>query len=108
MKFASALFAAALLCSAAIAGAQQPADIPAPKCEKPQMPGSRMMEDRTIRTRFERDMKAHGDCVKAYVEERNAAAKSHAEAVKSNNEAAKKAVEEYNAFLKSINDAARQ
>ena len=99
------LLAAALLAAAAGASAQ-PTDIPAIKCDKPQMPGERMMADRTIRNRFERDMKAHGDCVKGYVAERQAAAKAHEEAMKAQAAAANTAIIDYNAFVKQMNDAA--
>jgi hypothetical protein len=99
------LFAAALLAGATAASAQ-PTDIPPMKCEAPQLPGARMMEDRGIRTRFERQIKAHGDCVKAYVAERQAAVKTHQDAMKAHSDAGNKAVEEYNALLKSMNEAA--
>ena len=99
------LLAAALLAAAGGASAQ-PTDIPPIKCDKPQLPGSKMMEDRGIRNRFERDMKAHGDCVKGYVAERQAAAKVHEEAMKAQAAAANTAVIDYNAFVKQTNDAA--
>jgi hypothetical protein len=107
MKYAP-LVAAVMLLGASVAMAAQPTDIPPVKCEAPKLPGSRMMEDTSIRKRFERDMKAHEECVKAYVAERNTAAKAHADAVKANNEAASAAVNDYNALLKSINEAAKQ
>ena len=106
------LVAAALLLGATAAGAQQPAaapaaDIPQMKCEpKPTVPGARMMEDPGIRRRVEREMKAYGDCVKAYVAERQAAAKSLQEAAKANADAGNIAVNEYNAFVKQMNDKA--
>jgi hypothetical protein len=110
MKHVS-LAAAALLLAATTAGAQQPAagaaDIPQMKCEpKPTVPGQRMMEDPGIRRRVEREMKTYGDCVKAYVAERQAAAKSLQEAAKANADAGNTAVNEYNAFVKQMNDKA--
>ena len=101
------LLAASLALGATTAVAQ-PTDIPPLKCEpKPQLPGSKMMEEPSVRRRFERDMKAYGDCVKAYVAERHAAAKSHQEAAKANAEAGNVAVAEYNAFVKQTNEAAK-
>jgi hypothetical protein len=100
------LLAAALLAGAATTAIAQPTDVPPMKCEKPRMPGERMMEDRTIRNRFERDMKAYGDCVKAYVAERQATAVAHQQAIKAHTDAANTAVGDYNALLKSMNEAA--
>ena len=111
MKHVSVL-AAALLLGATAAGAQQPAtpapaDIPQMKCDpKPQMPGQKMMEDPSIRRRFEREMKTWGECVKAYVTERQAAAKSLQESAKAHADAGNAAVVEYNAFVKQQNDLA--
>ena len=101
------LAVAALALGATAATAQQPTDIPPMKCEpKPRLPGERMMEDPSIRRRFEREMKTYGDCVKAYVAERQAAAKSFQEAAKAQAEAGNSAVAEYNAFVKQTNEAA--
>ncbi|HET7730589.1 MAG TPA: hypothetical protein VFK48_11210 [Usitatibacter sp.] len=109
MKFAASLFAMALVTGAATALAQQqPVDIPPMKCDKPTLPGARMMEDRSIRMRFERDMKAHGDCVKAYVAQRQEAAKALQNAAKAHADAGNAAVNDYNAFVKETNEAARQ
>ena len=113
MKHVS-LAAAALLLAATSAGAQQPAagaqppaDIPQMKCEpKPVLPGQRMMEDPGTRRRFEREMKTYGECVKAYVGERQAAAKSLNEAAQAHAAAGNAAVVDYNAFVKQQNDAA--
>ncbi len=62
------------LAFAASAGAQQaaPAEIPKHSCSAPNMPGSKMMEEATVRRRFENDMKMYGTCMKAYVSERQA------------------------------------
>lgn len=103
----SLCLAAAALLIAGAAAAQTMTDVPAMKCEpKPELPGERMMEEPTVRRRFERDMKAYGDCVKAYVAERQAAAKSYQEAAKAQIDAANSAIVEYNAFAKQTNGTA--
>ena len=107
MKYAP-VAAACLLLGATVAAAQQPIDIPPVKCELPRLPGSRMMEDPSIRKRFERDIKAHGDCVKSYVAERQASAKALQEQAKAHADAGNAPVVEYNAALKAINEAAKQ
>jgi hypothetical protein len=105
MKHASLAAAAFLL--VATAASAQPMDIPAMKCEpKPTLPGERMMADPSLRKRFEREMKTYGDCVKAYVSERQTAAKSYQEAAKAQADAGNSAVVEYNAFVKQTNEAA--
>jgi len=86
---------------------QAAADVPAHKCGTvPPMPGERMMEDTTIRRRFEREVKVYGDCVKAYVAERQASAQALQAQAKAHADAANAAVIEYNATLKKLNDAA--
>ena len=101
------LAAAALLLAGAGAAMAQTTDVPAMKCEpKPQLAGDRMMEDPSVRRRFERDMKTYGECVKAYVAERQAAAKSYQEAAKAQIDVGNSAVVEYNAFVKQMNEAA--
>ena len=104
MKHVSLAVAAALIFGAASVAAQQPSDIPPMKCEKPTVPGERMMEDSGIRRRVEREMKTYGECVKAYVAERQAAAKSLNAAAQANAEAGNSAVNEYNAFVKQSNE----
>ena len=99
--------AAAALLLAATAVSAQPTDVPAMKCDaKPSVPGERMLAEPSIRRRFEREMKTYGYCVKAYVAERQAAAKSLQEAARANAEAGNNAVAEYNAFVKQSNEAA--
>jgi hypothetical protein len=111
MKFLP-LAAAALLLGAGAASAQTPApqpaaDIPAMKCpEKPTLLGERMMSDPSIRRRFDREMKSWGDCVKAYVAERYAAAKSLQEAAKAQADAGNAATNDYNDTIKKMNEAA--
>lgn len=82
---------------AALAAA--PADVPKHRCEpKPVLPGQRMMQDESVRKRFQRELEAYKTCMKEYLDERNAAAKAHGEA-------AAQAVEEYNATMKALQDA---
>ena len=81
------------------------AEVPQHKCgQVPPMPGERMMEDQTIRRRFEREVKTYGDCVKAYVAERQASAQALNNQAKAHAEAANAAVIEYNAVLKKLNE----
>jgi hypothetical protein len=108
-------FVVPLLVAALPAFAQTPApapsgpsmDVPPMKCDAPTLPSSRMMEDTTIRRRFEREVKTYGDCVKAYVKDRETIAKSMQEAAKANVDAGNKAVNDYNALMKQFNDAAK-
>ena len=96
------------------ASAQQPAaapasapSIPAMTCgAPPELPGSRMMEDQSIRRRFEREIKGWGDCVKAYVAERQASMKSLTDQARAHADVANKTINEYNDTMKKINDMA--
>ena len=106
----SALAAAVAVLATAQAGfvlAQSPAapasDIPPMKCDAPTMPGERMMEDTSIRKRFERDVKTYGECVKGWVSERQASAEAHQKAAKANVEAGNAAVNDYNALMNKFN-----
>jgi hypothetical protein len=96
----SATLAALLLAGVATAAqAQQPADIPKHKCEpKPVMPGPRMMEDNSVRKRFQRDIDEYKACMKAYADERAAAAKAHTDAGNA-------AINEYNDTMKALQEA---
>ena len=92
------------------AGAQQaaaPADIPKHTCNAPNLPGSKMMEEQSIRRRFENDMKMYGACMKAYVAERQAAAMKLQEQAKAQAEAGNVAVKEYNDKVKEMNDLSK-
>ena len=107
MKTLAFVAAGVLAYAAAVpAFAQQAAaDVPPPKCGAvPTLPGERMMEDPTVRRRFDREMKTYGDCVKAYVAERQASAQSLQGQAKAHADAANAAVNEYNATLKKLND----
>jgi hypothetical protein len=70
------LLAALLLAGApALALAQQPAEIPKHKCEpKPVLPGPRMMEEARVRKTFQNDVETYKKCMKAYADDRAAAA----------------------------------
>lgn len=110
-------FAAGLAaCIAFNAQAQQPAapaapaagaSVPPMTCGAvPPMPGDRMMEDVSIRRRFEREIKAWGDCVKAYVAERQASMKSLTDQARAHADVANKAINDYNDTMKKINEMA--
>lgn len=78
---------------------QQPADIPKHKCEpKPQLPMSRMMQEPNVRKNFQRDVDIYKNCMKAYADERAAAAKAHTDAGNA-------AINEYNDAMKALQDA---
>jgi hypothetical protein len=85
---------------ATIAAAQAPApatplpDIPKPNCEKPEWPGR--LATRNQQQNFDRVFKEYGACTKAYIDERQAAARAH-------QTASQAAVDEYNAVVTLIN-----
>jgi hypothetical protein len=88
--------------------AQPAAEVPPLKCgAAPNLPGERMMEDPTVRRRFDREMKTYGDCVKGYVAERQETIKGLQAQEKAHMEAANKAVNDYNALMKAMTDAAK-
>jgi hypothetical protein len=82
----------------ALAQSTPPADIPKPQCNKPVMPGTRMMEEPSVRRRFQGDIDAYKKCMKDYSDARNAVAKAHIDA-------ANEAINDYNATIKSLQDA---
>ena len=94
---------AAALCATSAMVAAQPTDVPPIKCEKPQMPGKRMMEDYKVQKRFETDVKKYKDCVNAYVDERKTFISSHEKALRAHERAANAAIEEYNATVQAFN-----
>jgi hypothetical protein len=112
MKILAIAAAGVLACAAASPSFAQTAapastEIPAPKCgTPPTLPGEKMMEDSTIRRRFEREIKTYGDCVKAYVSERQAAANALQAQAKAHADAANVAINDYNALMKKINEQA--
>ena len=99
--------ALALSAGAQQAAAPAPADIPKANCSAPNLPGSKMMEDASIRRRFENEMKMYGTCMRAYVAERQAAAQSLQAQAKAQADAGNEAVKEYNAKVKELNDLAK-
>ena len=92
--------AAALLAgAAALANAQTAPEVPKHKCEpKPVLPGARLMEDASVRKRFQRDIDAYKTCMKAYADERATMAKAHTDAGNA-------AINEYNDTMKAMQDA---
>jgi hypothetical protein len=95
--------AASLVAATVCAYAQSPAStvtpVPPPKCEpKPEFPGKLAMQSDTRRKLFQREFKNYADCMKAYVEDRQASAKAHSDAGNA-------AVTEYNDVAKKVNDA---
>lgn len=77
----------------------QATDVPKPKCEpKPVLPGARMMEEPSVRKRFQSDLDAYKKCMNTYLEDRKSAIKAH-------EVAANAAIEDYNGTMKAMADA---
>ena len=96
--------AALLALAAASAAAQQPVQAPEVakhKCEKPQQPMRVMMQDAGTRKKFQREIDAYKTCMKAYADDRAAAAKAHTDAGNA-------AITEYNETIKALQDAESQ
>jgi 16S rRNA A1518/A1519 N6-dimethyltransferase RsmA/KsgA/DIM1 with predicted DNA glycosylase/AP lyase activity len=90
------LIAAALAAAPGWALAQASGEVPHHKCEpKPEMPGRVMMQDESVRKRFQADVDKYKNCITAYVEERRAV-------IKENEKAANGAIDEYNSTVKEI------
>lgn len=98
------LAAAALLAGAlGAAGAQQGAapEVPKHKCEpKPQLPMRALIHDNATRKKLQREIEEYKTCMKAYADERAAAARAHTAAGNS-------AIDEYNETMKALQDAQR-
>ena len=95
--------AAAALLACALANAQQPAapEVPKHKCEpKPQAPMRALMNDTAARKKFQREVDEYKGCMKAYSDERAAAARAHTEAGNA-------AINEYNETMKALQDSQR-
>jgi hypothetical protein len=56
------------------------------------------MEDASVRKRFQRELEEYKNCMKAYADERAAAAKAHTDAGNA-------AINEYNDTMKALQDA---
>jgi hypothetical protein len=103
MSKATLIAAALLACSAVAAHAQQAAapEVPKHKCEsKPQAPMRAMASDTAARKKFQREIEEYKNCMKAYSDERAAAAKAH-------NEAGNAAINEYNETMKALLESQR-
>ena len=71
-------------------------DVPKPSCgAAPELPGRVILQDESVRKRFEGEVTRYKDCMKAYVEERQAAAKAHAAA-------GNEAVNDFNAWANAL------
>ena len=94
------LLATALLAACATASAQQPVEVPKPKCEPvPVLPTRTMMNDKMVRRTFDNDLKAYKECMNGYLEQRKAV-------ISANTEAANTAINDYNAVMKKLSEAA--
>jgi hypothetical protein len=103
------ILAAALLAAAPFAFAQatdapkapdsaKPVDVPKPNCgTAPELPGRTIMQDSAVRKRFETEVQKYKECMKAYVDERQAAARAHTAA-------GNEAVNGFNAWVKTLDD----
>ena len=99
MKKALTILAAGLMLGAASTlSFAQASDVPKFKCEpKPTLPGARLMEEPSVRKRFQNDIDSYKKCMTAYLDERKAA-------IAANQEAANGAIEEYNKLMKDLQD----
>jgi hypothetical protein len=78
--------------------AQAQPEVPKFKCEpRPELPGERMMEEVSVRKRFQSDLDAFKKCMNNYLDERKAV-------IKANENAANAAIEDYNATMKKLAD----
>ena len=91
---------AAALAAAFPVLAQAPApQIPPPQCEPTPKPlGQAMRQDEGVRKRFLREVKEWEACMKAYLDERNAA-------MQANQDAANAAIKHFNETIKALNEA---
>ena len=101
---AAALLAAAPFAFAQATDAAKPADavkapdVPKPNCGvAPELPGRTIMQDTAVRKRFEGEVQKYKECMKAYVDERQAAARAHTAA-------GNEAVNGFNAWVKALDD----
>lgn len=101
---AAALLAAAPLALAQSTDAAKPADaakapdVPKPGCgAAPELPGRTMLQDESVRKRFEADVRRYTECIKAYVDERKATASA-------NTAAANEAVNAFNAWGQALSE----
>jgi len=93
--------AAALCLATGAAVAADTAPIAPPKCDpQPRTPGSTMRSEEMIMKRFNESVKAYGDCMKAYIADRQAD-------MKANQDAANAAIADYNAVIKRLNEEAK-
>lgn len=92
------LAAGLLLGAASTLTFAQAADVPKVKCEpKPTLPGARLMEEPSVRKRFQTDLDNYKKCMTGYLDERKAA-------IAANQEAANAAIEEYNKLMKDLTE----
>ena len=95
----AALLIGAAIAPVSLAQSTPPVDVPKPKCEpKPVLPGSRLMEEPSVRRRFQSELDNYKKCMKDYSDARNAIAKAHIDA-------ANEAINEYNVTIKALQDA---
>jgi hypothetical protein len=97
---AAALLAAVPFAFAQATDAAKPAapDVPKPNCgAAPELPGNTMMQDSAVRKRFETDVQKYKECMKAYVDERQAVARAQTAA-------GNEAVNNFNAWVKALDD----
>jgi hypothetical protein len=106
LTLAVALSSAVLLTPAHAQSPAAPAPAPtvvAPhKCEKPEIPG-RLAPETRIR-KWSVDFKVYGDCLKAYIAERNAVIEAQGKAAKATVDEFNASVHEFNEAVKALND----
>jgi hypothetical protein len=73
-------------------------DVPKPNCgTPPELPGNTMLQDQSVRKRFETDVSKYKECMKTYVDDRQAAARANAAA-------GNEAVTAFNAWAKALDE----
>ena len=104
VRFPTTIVAAVLASGVfASANAQQPPaapEIPKHKCDKPEIPMKALLNDNATRKKLQRDIDQYKACMKAYSDERGAAARAHTEAGNA-------AISEYNETMKALQDSQR-
>lgn len=102
-------FAAALLLAApslAFAQAAQPStapqtppiEVPKPNCgTPPELPGRLLLQEANVQKRFQNEVNKYKECMKAYVDDRQAVSKANADAGNA-------AINEYNAWAKALDE----